>query len=117
MLDYAIKLTRDPGGMTSADTDALRAAGFGDQAILDICQVASYYNYVNRLADGLGVELEDRWEGMEHTLTGEEFAALRRAGGSAPGCGEPAEPGDPATNTRPAGATRDEAPTREGPAA
>ena len=61
MLDYVRKLTRDPGGMTAADAEALRAAGFGDRAVLDICQVASYYAYVNRLADGLGVELEEGW--------------------------------------------------------
>ncbi|MYA43087.1 MAG: peroxidase [Gemmatimonadetes bacterium] len=62
MLDYAVKLTRDPGRMDAGDVDRLRDAGFDDPAILDICQVVSYYNYVNRLADGLGVELEDDWD-------------------------------------------------------
>lgn len=75
MLDYAVKLTRDPGGMTAGDTESLRDAGFDDRAILDICQVASYYNYVNRLADGLGVELEEAWAGKRLTLTREEFDA------------------------------------------
>ena len=79
MLDYAIKLTRDPGGVTADDTGSLRAAGFGDRAILDICQIASYYNYVNRLADGLGVELEEQWEEADHTVTWEGFEALRGA--------------------------------------
>ena len=79
MLDYALKLTRDPGGMTAEDVDALRAAGFGDRAILDICQVVAYYNYVNRLADGLGVALEDSWRDREHTLSRDDFDALRRA--------------------------------------
>ncbi len=79
MLDYAVKLTRDPGGMTAGDVDTLREAGFGDRAVLDICQVVSYYNYVNRLADGLGVELEERWTGADHTLTRDEFDALRGA--------------------------------------
>ena len=102
MLDYAIKLTRDPGGMTSADTDALRAAGFGDTAILDICQVTSYYNYVNRLSDGLGVELEDYWEGMDHTLTREEFVALRPAGGETVAHGVAPAHGGPATQPDPA---------------
>lgn len=77
MLDYAVKLTRDPGSMTRADAEALRAAGFNDRAILDICQVVSYYNYVNRLADGLGVELEEGWTDEECTLTREEFEAAR----------------------------------------
>ncbi len=58
MLAYIDKLTRTPGAMKSADVAALRDAGFGEAAILDICQVAAYYAFVNRLADGLGVELE-----------------------------------------------------------
>ncbi len=58
MLDYAIKLTKTPWDMVEADVVALRDIGFSDAAILDINQVTSYYAYVNRLADGLGVELE-----------------------------------------------------------
>lgn len=79
MLDYAVKLTHDPGGMTTDDAKALREAGFGDRAILDICQVVAYYNYVNRLADGLGVELEERWRDEDLTLPRREFDALREA--------------------------------------
>ena len=59
MLEYAVKLTLEPWNMVEADVTALREAGFGDAAILDINQVTSYYAYVNRLADGLGVELEE----------------------------------------------------------
>ena len=84
MLDYAVKLTRHPGAMTSGDAESLRAAGFDDRAILDICQIVSYYNYVNRLADGLGVELEDGWKDEECTLTREEFEALRETRGRRP---------------------------------
>ena len=62
MLDYAVKLTVTPGRMEKPDVDALRASGLTDAEILDVCQVASYFNYVNRLADGLGVELEAYWE-------------------------------------------------------
>lgn len=58
MLDYAAKLTREPWAMQRADVEALTAAGFSEAAILDINQVTGYYAYVNRLADGLGVELE-----------------------------------------------------------
>ena len=58
MLDYAAKLTRRPSKITRQDVEALRQAGFGDAAVLDICQVTAYFNFVNRLADGLGVELE-----------------------------------------------------------
>ena len=47
--------------MAQSDVGLLRTAGLTDAEILDVCQVASYYNYVNRLADGLGVELEPYW--------------------------------------------------------
>ena len=62
MLDYAVKLTRTPWEMTEGDVDALRQHGFSDSAILDICQITGYYAFVNRLADGLGVELENYWQ-------------------------------------------------------
>jgi len=62
MLDYAIKLTRTPWEMTEQDIVTLREHGFSDRAILDINQIVGYFAYVNRLADGLGVELEDFWE-------------------------------------------------------
>ncbi len=44
--------------MGTADIDALRAAGLGDRAIHDATQVIAYFNYINRVADALGVELE-----------------------------------------------------------
>ena len=59
MLDYAFKLTVEPWNMRQPDVEKLRAAGFDDTAILDIAQVTGYYAFVNRLADGLGVELEN----------------------------------------------------------
>jgi alkylhydroperoxidase family enzyme len=62
MLDYAVKLTREPWAMSAHDVEALRRAGFDDAAILDVNQVTSYYAFVNRLADGLGVELESIWD-------------------------------------------------------
>lgn len=58
MLIYAEKLTLTPWEMIEADVIALREVGFSDGAILDINQVTGYYAFVNRLADGLGVELE-----------------------------------------------------------
>lgn len=58
MLDYAVKLTRTPGAMVEADLEPLRNAGFGDRDILDIAEVTAYYAYANRLADGLGVQVE-----------------------------------------------------------
>ncbi len=61
MLEYAVKLTVRPWAMDEGDVIALRSAGFSDAAILDINQVTGYYAYVNRLADGLGVTLEEFW--------------------------------------------------------
>ena len=58
LLDYAVKLTRTPGAMTKADVEALRAAGWSDAAIHDAAQVTAWFNYINRVADGLGVDLE-----------------------------------------------------------
>ena len=58
MLAYAEKLTLEPARMTRDDVIALREVGFLDRDILDICEVTSYYAYVNRIADGLGVAVE-----------------------------------------------------------
>jgi len=59
MLDYAVKLTQNPSSIKEEDIETLRDNGFNDRAIHDICCVASYFNFVNRLADGLGVKLEE----------------------------------------------------------
>ena len=58
MIDYALKLTRAPWKMLQDDLDPLRKAGLTDREILDLAMIVSYYAYVNRMADGLGVELE-----------------------------------------------------------
>ncbi len=62
ILDYAVKLTLTPAKMQETDVQHLRDIGLADDEILDVCQVASYYAYVNRMADGLGVELEAYWK-------------------------------------------------------
>ena len=85
MLDYAVALTRSPGSMGESDVAVLRGAGFEDGAILDICQVAAYYNYVNRLADGLGVELEETWRPEDLTMSRAMFDAQRARRASAHG--------------------------------
>jgi|TARA_B100001540_G_scaffold26564_1_gene22053 uncharacterized protein YciW len=59
MLDYSYKLTLYPWDMDKSDVKKLQKTGFSDREILDINLVVSYYAYVNRLADGLGVELEN----------------------------------------------------------
>ncbi len=58
---YAIKLTLEPWNMTRDDVDRLGSVGVDDRGVVDANQVASYFNYVNRVADGLGVELESTW--------------------------------------------------------
>ena len=55
MLDYVAQLTRDATQITRADLDRLRQAGFDDRGILQINLIASWFNYINRVADGLGV--------------------------------------------------------------
>lgn len=55
MLDYTAKLTLHAVRTTPDDLNRLRAVGFNDQAILQINLIASWFNYINRVADGLGV--------------------------------------------------------------
>jgi uncharacterized peroxidase-related enzyme len=59
MLDYVAKLTLHPYKVTKTDVDSLRDVGFDDVAILQINLIASWFNYINRVADGLGVGRED----------------------------------------------------------
>jgi len=58
MLGYAVKLTRLPNAVTDTDVQKLRDAGLSDGDILDATFTAAYFNFVNRLVLGLGVELE-----------------------------------------------------------
>ncbi len=55
MLDYVAQLTRDATRISENDHQRLRSAGFDDQAILQITLIASWFNYINRVADALGV--------------------------------------------------------------
>ena len=58
MLDYVVKLTKDATKVWKDDHERLRAAGFDDRAILQITLIASWFNYINRVADALGVGQE-----------------------------------------------------------
>ena len=58
MLDYVVKITKDATRIWKGDHDRLRAAGFDDKAILQITLIASWFNYINRVADALGVGRE-----------------------------------------------------------
>ena len=58
MLDYVAQLTRDATRVSRQDHERLRSAGFDDRAILQITLIASWFNYINRAADALGVGRE-----------------------------------------------------------
>jgi uncharacterized peroxidase-related enzyme len=58
MLDYVVLVTRDATKVGKDDIEALRAAGFDDRGILQITLIASWFNYINRVADALGVGRE-----------------------------------------------------------
>lgn len=59
LAEYAEKLTLAPRALVEQDLAPLRAAGLSDAAIHDAIQVIAYFNYINRIADGVHVELED----------------------------------------------------------
>ncbi len=59
MLRYAVKLTREPAKVVAEDVETLREAGFTDLDILHIVEVVAYFAYANRIANGLGVPLEE----------------------------------------------------------
>jgi len=81
---YALLLTRAPAEVSEADLAPLRALGLDDRGIVDANQVVSYFNYVNRIADGLGVELEDEWpselkQRQSYPLAADPFPAVEAA--------------------------------------
>ncbi len=55
MLDYVVQITKDATRISPADHERLRAVGFDDKGILQITLIASWFNYINRVADALGV--------------------------------------------------------------
>jgi alkylhydroperoxidase family enzyme len=60
LLDYTEKLTRTPAACDQSDVDHLRSLRWSDRAIHDAVQVCSYFNYINRIAEGLGVD-DEAW--------------------------------------------------------
>jgi uncharacterized peroxidase-related enzyme len=58
LLDYAVQLTKAPGTMKRSDLDALRGHGFTDEQLVDAVHCISYFSFINRVLDGLGVEPE-----------------------------------------------------------
>lgn len=63
LCDYAVKLTAKPAAVGKEDADLLRSHGWSDEAIHDAIQVISYFNYINRVAEGVGIEDEPEWDG------------------------------------------------------
>ena len=71
MLDFAVKLTVDPGAMERGDVEELRRLGLSDQQILSVTLITCLFNFMTRLADGLGVEVPPgRQEAIARWLTG-----------------------------------------------
>ena len=70
MLDFAVKLTKNPSGNRKADIERLRGLGLNDQQILSTVLITCVFNFMTRLADGLGVELqENRFEDAKRWMT------------------------------------------------
>ena len=62
LCDFAVKLTLEPAAVARPDVDALRVRGWDDAAIHDAIQVIAYFNYINRVAEGVGIDPEPEWE-------------------------------------------------------
>jgi len=71
MLDFAVKLTCEPASMQQTDVQQLRSLGLSDEQILSVVLITCVFNFMTRLADGLGVEVHpERQEAIEQWLTG-----------------------------------------------
>ena len=80
LCDYAVKLTLVPGQCGQADVDRLRGHGFDDAQITLAAQVISYFNYINRIADGLGVDAEESMASLPreqwHARKAQDYASV-----------------------------------------
>jgi uncharacterized peroxidase-related enzyme len=63
LCDFAVQVTLKPSSVGAEDVERLRSCGWSDAAIHDAIQVISYFNYINRVADAVGVEDEPEWAG------------------------------------------------------
>lgn len=71
MLDFAVKLTKEPTEMRESDVEALRSLGLTDEQVLSVVGITCLFNFMNRLADGLGVDIEaERQRAMDGWVTG-----------------------------------------------
>ena len=83
LCDYAVKLTVNPGEVDAHDVQVLRDQALTDEQITVAAHVIGYFNYINRIADGLGVELE-HWMDTDETTWKERKANFRASQGSQP---------------------------------
>ena len=61
LCDFAVKLTHEPASVSASDVDGLRTQGLSDAGIHDAIQVIAFFNYINRVAEGVGIEPEPEW--------------------------------------------------------
>ena len=97
MLDFAESLTLDPGNTKAEYVEELKSVGWADEDIVDIVHITCLFNYMDRLADGLGIELQpDRgWEPMLEKLSFKNDSTPKEFGKIAPApAPEPVVPGD-----------------------
>ena len=64
MIDFALKLTKQPSGVKREDTEFLQQYGFSEENVVDIVLITCTFNFMDRLADGLGVELDPQMQKM-----------------------------------------------------
>lgn len=62
LCDFAVRMTREPASVSADDVEGLRSLGWSDAGIHDAIQVISYFNYINRVADAVGIEHEPEWD-------------------------------------------------------
>ena len=65
ILAFAVKVTKAAPTVTPADLDRLRGYGLSDEALFSIVEIVGFFNYINRIADAFGVELDDFLEGRD----------------------------------------------------
>ena len=80
MLEFAEFLTVDPGNMKAEFVQGLRDVGWADEDVVDIVHITALYNYMVRIADGLGVEIDAAWEPMVEKLSFRDSTTPKEVG-------------------------------------